>query len=38
MLYGPVYYRHVLRKPMQGAEAVASLVDHVLRSLGALTG
>ncbi|MBO0917110.1 MULTISPECIES: TetR/AcrR family transcriptional regulator [Streptomyces] len=37
MLYGPVYYRHVLRKPMQGAEAVASLVDHVLRSLGALT-
>ncbi|MEU8626932.1 TetR/AcrR family transcriptional regulator [Streptomyces sp. NPDC048669] len=36
MLYGPVYYRHVLRKPMQDAEAVASLVDHVLRSLGAV--
>lgn len=37
MLYGPVYYRHVLRKPMQDAQAVASLVDHVLRSLGAVT-
>lgn len=35
MLYGPVYYRHVLRKPMQDAETVASLVGHVLRSLGA---
>ncbi|WNI23109.1 TetR/AcrR family transcriptional regulator [Streptomyces sp. ITFR-16] len=35
MLYGPVYYRHVLRKPMQDEEAVAKLVDHVLRSLGA---
>ncbi|WP_329614507.1 TetR/AcrR family transcriptional regulator [Streptomyces brevispora] len=38
MLYGPVYYRHVLRKPMQGADAVASLVDHVLRALGAVAG
>ncbi|MFG2598218.1 TetR/AcrR family transcriptional regulator [Streptomyces sp. NPDC048462] len=38
MLYGPVYYRHVLRKPMQDLEAVASLVDHVLRSLGAAVG
>lgn len=36
MLYGPVYYRHVLRKPMQDAEAVGKLVDHVLRSLGAV--
>lgn len=36
MLYGPVYYRHVLRKPMQDPEAVAALVDHVLRSLGAV--
>jgi AcrR family transcriptional regulator len=35
MLYGPVYYRHVLRKPAQDEETVASLVDHVLRSLGA---
>lgn len=35
MLYGPVYYRHVLRKPMQDAETVAALVGHVLRSLGA---
>lgn len=38
MLYGPVYYRHVLRKPMQDAETVATLVDHVLRSLGAVEG
>ncbi|MFF3172787.1 TetR/AcrR family transcriptional regulator [Streptomyces sp. NPDC057900] len=38
MLYGPVYYRHVLRKPMQDPEAVALLVDHVLRSLGATPG
>ncbi|MFB7556280.1 TetR/AcrR family transcriptional regulator [Streptomyces brevispora] len=38
MLYGPVYYRHLLRKPMQGADAVASLVDHVLRALGAVAG
>lgn len=38
MLYGPVYYRHVLRKPMQDPEAVALLVDRVLRSLGATAG
>ncbi|GAA2978234.1 TetR/AcrR family transcriptional regulator [Streptomyces drozdowiczii] len=38
MLYGPLYYRHVLRKPMQDAEDVGKLVDHVLRSLGATTG
>ncbi|MGW0669103.1 TetR/AcrR family transcriptional regulator [Streptomyces sp. NPDC002746] len=38
MLYGPVYYRHVLRKPMQDPEAVALLVDHVLRSMGATAG
>ncbi|MGW1102097.1 TetR/AcrR family transcriptional regulator [Streptomyces sp. NPDC002540] len=35
MLYGPVYYRHVLRKPMQGEETIRALVDHVLRALGA---
>ncbi|MEU2022395.1 TetR/AcrR family transcriptional regulator [Streptomyces sp. NPDC016469] len=35
MLYGPLYYRHVLRKPMQDAEDVGKLVDHVLRALGA---
>lgn len=34
MLYGPVYYRHVLRKPMQDPETVTALVEHVLRSLG----
>ncbi|SEC87817.1 transcriptional regulator, TetR family [Streptomyces sp. 2131.1] len=38
MLYGPLYYRHVLRKPMQDAEDVGRLVDHVLRSLGATPG
>jgi len=35
MLYGPVYYRHVLRKPMQDEETIAALVGRVLRSLGA---
>lgn len=35
MLYGPLYYRHVLRKPIQDEAAVAALVAHVLRSLGA---
>ncbi|MFF2328226.1 MULTISPECIES: TetR/AcrR family transcriptional regulator [unclassified Streptomyces] len=35
MLYGPVYYRHVLRKPVQDEETIRALVDHVLRSLGA---
>ncbi|MEV5159325.1 TetR/AcrR family transcriptional regulator [Streptomyces sp. NPDC053728] len=35
MLYGPVYYRHVLRKPAQDEATVATLVSHVLRSLAA---
>ncbi|MFJ7490855.1 TetR/AcrR family transcriptional regulator [Streptomyces sp. NPDC097727] len=35
MLYGPVYYRHVLRKPVQDEETIAALVAHVLRALGA---
>ncbi len=35
MLYGPVYYRHVLRKPIQDEETIATLVDHVLRALRA---
>ncbi|WP_411079975.1 TetR/AcrR family transcriptional regulator [Streptomyces sp. cmx-18-6] len=35
MLYGPVYYRHVLRKPVQDEPTIATLVAHVLRSLGA---
>lgn len=35
MLYGPVYYRHVLRKPVQDLEEIGKLVDHVLRALGA---
>ncbi|MFF1836756.1 TetR/AcrR family transcriptional regulator [Streptomyces sp. NPDC058231] len=34
MLYGPVYYRHVLRKPAQDPATIAALVAHVLRSLG----
>ncbi|WP_326685665.1 TetR/AcrR family transcriptional regulator [Streptomyces microflavus] len=34
MLYGPVYYRHVLRKPVQDEETIADLVAHVLRALG----
>ncbi|PZT75983.1 MULTISPECIES: TetR/AcrR family transcriptional regulator [unclassified Streptomyces] len=38
MLYGPLYYRHVLRKPMQTEQEVSNLVDHVLRSLGAASG
>ncbi|CAM5262418.1 hypothetical protein SCALM49S_08862 [Streptomyces californicus] len=28
MLYGPVYYRHVLRKPIQDGETIATLVAH----------
>lgn len=36
MLYGPVYYRLVLRKPPQDEETVAALVAHVLRSLRAV--
>lgn len=35
MLYGPVYYRHVLRKPPQDDATIVALVVHVLRSLGA---
>ncbi|MGC5004456.1 TetR/AcrR family transcriptional regulator [Streptomyces sp. NBC_00353] len=35
MLYGPVYYRHVLRKPSQDEATIAALVTHVLRALGA---
>ncbi|MFD4761476.1 TetR/AcrR family transcriptional regulator [Streptomyces sp. NPDC058439] len=35
MLYGPVYYRHVLRKPVYDEDTVAALVAHVLRALGA---
>ncbi|GAA3374151.1 TetR/AcrR family transcriptional regulator [Streptomyces sannanensis] len=32
MLYGPVYYRHVLRRPPPSSERIASLIGHVLRS------
>ena len=35
MLYGPVYYRHVLRKPPQDDATIAARVVHVLRRLGA---
>ncbi|MER5630090.1 TetR/AcrR family transcriptional regulator [Streptomyces nitrosporeus] len=38
MLYGPVYYRHILCKPPHDEATVAALVDHVLRSLGAVAG
>lgn len=31
MLYGPVYYRHVLRKPPQDEATIAALVAQVLR-------
>ncbi|MFB7914071.1 TetR/AcrR family transcriptional regulator [Streptomyces sp. NPDC056061] len=34
MLYGPVYYRHLLRKPVQDEAEVAALVAQVLRALG----
>ncbi|MGC5343222.1 TetR/AcrR family transcriptional regulator [Streptomyces sp. DT24] len=35
MLYGPLYYRHVLSKPIQDEPEIAKLVDHVLRALDA---
>ncbi|MER5361376.1 TetR/AcrR family transcriptional regulator [Streptomyces sp. NPDC002785] len=34
MLYAPVYYRTVLRKPVQDEGTIAALVAHVLRALG----
>ncbi|MFI9625232.1 TetR/AcrR family transcriptional regulator [Streptomyces sp. NPDC052042] len=34
MLYGPVYYRHVLRKPVPDERTIAALVAQVLRALG----
>ncbi|MFI0980114.1 TetR/AcrR family transcriptional regulator [Streptomyces sp. NPDC021093] len=33
LLYGPLYYRIVLRKPMYTPERMAELVGHVLRTL-----
>ncbi|MFI6642369.1 TetR/AcrR family transcriptional regulator [Streptomyces sp. NPDC050504] len=38
MLYGPLYYRYVLRKPIQGAAEVEKLIAHVLGAVGALGG
>ncbi|MGW2177208.1 TetR/AcrR family transcriptional regulator [Streptomyces sp. NPDC001732] len=35
LLYGPMYYRHVLRKPIQDEAEIAALVAHVLRAIGA---
>ncbi|WP_438479373.1 TetR-like C-terminal domain-containing protein, partial [Streptomyces asiaticus] len=35
MRYGPVYYRHVLRKPVQDEVTIATLVAQVLRAQGA---
>lgn len=34
MLYGPMYYRHVLRKPIHDEEEIAALVAHALRAIG----
>ncbi|MER5615271.1 TetR/AcrR family transcriptional regulator [Streptomyces sp. NPDC002215] len=34
MLYGPMYSRHVLRKPVHDEEEIAALVAHVLRAIG----
>ncbi|MGW2276690.1 TetR/AcrR family transcriptional regulator [Streptomyces sp. NPDC001770] len=38
LLYGPVYYRHVLRKPPQDEAAIAALVAVVLRGPEAEAG
>ncbi|WP_328721227.1 TetR/AcrR family transcriptional regulator [Streptomyces sp. NBC_00247] len=38
LLYGPVYYRHVLRKPPQDEATIAALVAVVLRGPGAVAG
>lgn len=35
LLYGPLYYRHTLRRPPHDPERIAQLVAHVLRALGA---
>ncbi|MFE7748208.1 TetR/AcrR family transcriptional regulator [Streptomyces sp. NPDC057428] len=37
MLYGPLYYRNLLRKPPMDEARVATLVAHALRSVGAAT-
>ncbi|MFE6662980.1 TetR/AcrR family transcriptional regulator [Streptomyces sp. NPDC057697] len=34
MLYAPMYYRLVLRKPMRDEGEIAALVTHVLRAIG----
>lgn len=34
MLYGPLYYRYVLRKPIQGAAEVEKLIARVLTGMG----
>ncbi|WP_327115776.1 TetR/AcrR family transcriptional regulator [Streptomyces sp. NBC_01341] len=35
LLYGPLYYRNLLRKPPMDGARVATLVAHVLKSVGA---
>ncbi|MFF4187954.1 TetR/AcrR family transcriptional regulator [Streptomyces sp. NPDC001691] len=35
MLYGPLYYRHALGRPLPGPERIETLVDHVMRALRA---
>lgn len=37
LFYGPLYYRHTLRRPNHDPERIAQLIDHVLRALGART-
>ncbi|NDZ78410.1 TetR/AcrR family transcriptional regulator [Streptomyces sp. SID10853] len=34
LLYGPLYYRHSLRRPPHDAEEITRLIAHVLRALG----
>ncbi|MCX4548948.1 TetR/AcrR family transcriptional regulator [Streptomyces sp. NBC_01267] len=34
MLYGPLYYRHTLRRPTYDADELTRLIAHVLKGLG----
>lgn len=34
MLYGPLYYRHTLRRPTYDADELTRLIAHVLKALG----
>lgn len=35
LLYGPLYYRHSLRRSPYDAEEISRLIAHVLKALGA---